>query len=225
MSSANIPTYRCTKIDRPLRLDGTLQDPLWEKAVAQPLYDIHGRPGRFKTSIRTLYNDTYLYLGYECEDDYVWGTITERNGSVWEQECVEAFLNPGHTIHQYYEINVSPLNTVFDACIINGRTEADAEAPFIGFPDWDVKDLHTAVHVEGELQKPGAATRWCVEMAIPFAELFGAAHVPPHPGDTWRANFYRIDQPNHGQPEHYAWSKVDKVAFHLPWRFGILEFA
>ncbi|OPZ72624.1 MAG: hypothetical protein BWY83_00555 [bacterium ADurb.Bin478] len=223
-STASTPSCRCHKINRPFILSGALDDPIWQQASTLELYDIHGKPGRFKTQVRLLYDATFLYVGFTCEDTYVWGTITERNGAIYEQECVEVFLNPANARHQYYEINVSPLNTVFDACIINGRTPQTPQTPFYAFPSFDLKELHTAVKVLGEVNRPGAAKGWRAELAIPFAELPGAEHTPPQPGDVWRANFYRIDQPDRCEPEHYAWSRTDLVNFHLPWRFGCIKF-
>jgi len=220
----SLPIYRCNKITRPLILSGALRDPVWNQAEPADLLDIHGRPGRFKTQVRLLYDEKFLYVGFTCEDDYVWSTITQRDGSIWEQECVEVFLNPANTIHQYYEINVNPLNTVFDACILNGCTPEDFKGPFQGFSQFNLAELHTAVHISGECNKPGLADGWSAELAIPFKELPGASHIPPLSGDRWRANFYRIDQPYQAQPEHYAWSKTERVAFHQPWRFGTLQF-
>lgn len=223
-SETTLPEYRCRKIERPLNLSGKVDDPLWSMAEIAGLTDVYGQPGRYQTTVRLLYDQEFLYAGFNCQDEYVWSTITERDGCIWEEECVELFINPANVGHQYYEINVNPLNTVFDACIINGRTEEKPSNPFIGFPGLDFKRLTTAVAVSGVLNTAGAALGWSAEFKIPFDELFGADHVPPHPGDVWRVNFYRIDQPWHGEPEHYAWSRVDKVDFHRPWRFGRLIF-
>lgn len=220
-----LPIYYCEKIERDLRLSGKMDDPLWERAAEVPLMDaITGNPGRFATSVRVLYNTRYLYVGFRCEDDYVWGTVKNRNGAIYDEECVEVFLNPSGVPHQYYEINVSPLNVIFDAVVINARTPRDPEAEFIGFSAWDPPELRTSVHVDGKVNTSGAARGWTAELAIPLAALFGAPNTPPKPGDVWRINFYRIDSPRKNQREHYAWSRTDRAAFHQPWKFGYLVF-
>jgi len=84
--------------------------------------------------------------------------------------------------------------------------------------------MKTAVTVDGELNAKGKAKHWQALYAIPFDELYGADNVPPRKGDTWRVNFFRIDAPEKDQQEYYAWSKIEKSAFHLPWRFGYLRF-
>lgn len=224
-SNFDLPLYVCKKVNEKLTLTGKLNDPLWQTAKIVPLNDaITGKPGRFATNMRVLYDDRYLYVGFSCEDDYIWGTVTERDGPIWDEECVELFLNPANTIHQYYEINVSPKNVIYDSVILNNRTPDKPLEPFIGFPQWDAEGLKTAVHVAGQLDKPDGAQHWTAELAVPFAVLFGAKNKPPQNGDVWRANFYRIDSPEKGNREHYAWSPTGKAAFHLPWRFGFLRF-
>jgi len=51
-----------------------------------------------------------------------------------------------------------------------------------------------------------------------------APHLPPHPGDTWRINLYRIDRGVQGD-EYTAWSPPGRLNYHTPSRFGILQFA
>ena len=220
-----LPEYVCKKAPRDINLTGKMDDPMWENAAPITLVDaITGEPGRFSTKVRVLYNAKYLYVGFQCEDDYVWGTVTERDGPIYDEECVEVFLNPALCEHQYYEVNVSPKNVVFDACIINGRTPEKTDASFSSLKELNLIDLHTKVHVDGQINAPMKARRWTAEMAIPIAELFGAPNMPPKTGDVWRVNFYRIDSPKQGQQELYAWSKTERAAFHLPWRFGYLRF-
>ena len=220
-----LPEYVCKKISYSLELTGKMDDPLWEEAESLTLLDaITGKPGKFSTQVRVLYNKNYLYVGFQCQDDYIWGSVTERDDPIWNEECVEVFLNPASCGHQYYEINVSPKNVVFDACIINSRTPQNSTAKFQSLKEWNLDDIHTATHVDGKTDIQGKAKSWTAEFAIPFAELYGAPNIPPKVGDVWRVNFYRIDSPEKNQIEHYAWSKTERPAFHLPWRFGYLKF-
>jgi len=225
MNDLNIPKYICKKISSDLNLSGKLDDPNWGKAEPIKLVDaIHGGEGKFRTEVRALYDDKYLYVGFFCEDDYIWGTETERDGEIWNEECVEVFLNPANVKHQYYELNVSPKNIIFDTVVLNNRTIEKPFEQFIGFPQWNAETMKTAVHVDGELDKPSAGKSWTAEYAIPFDILFGAPNIPPKSGDIWRAGFFRNDSPKAEQREHYAWVKTEREAFHLPWLFGCFEF-
>lgn len=219
-----LPVFTCIKIDQDFPLTGKLDHPAWQSAAAMPLVDaVTGDPGRFSTHVRLLFSDRYLYVGFHCQDDYIWGTVTAANGPIYDEECVEVFLNPSDVPHQYYEINLSPKNVLYQACVLNGRTAEQPDNNFTAFSmNWT--GIRTAVAVDGEMDRPGKAQGWTAEYAIPLAELYGAPHVPPQAGDVWRANFYRIDSPQKDQREHYAWSKTGRPQFHRPWCFGYIKF-
>ena len=220
-----LPTCFAKKISQPLVLSGKMDDPRWQQAKAVKLHDaVSGEPGRFATEVRVLYDNDFLYVGFRCEDDYVWGSVSERDGPIWDEECVEVFINPAGVAHQYYEINLSPRNVVFDACVLNRRTAEKPKETFVPLTDYQVENLQTAVHIEGAFGERGQAQGWTAEYAIPFSALIGAPNVPPQPADIWRINFYRIDSPQKGQRESYAWSTTGTTAFHLPWKFGYLRF-
>ncbi|MBN1541342.1 carbohydrate-binding family 9-like protein [candidate division KSB1 bacterium] len=226
MSLTLRPRYTCNRAAQPLLLTGRIDDPQWQKAEWIDLVDaVSGKRAEMETRVKCLYDDRYLYVAFICEDSHVWGTHTRRDEPIFDQECVEVFLNPADTPHHYYEINLSPKNVVYDTHIINNRTPENPLAEFLGFPQLDFKDLHTAVWIDGQADLPGGARGWRAEFAIPLAELFGAPHYPPRPGDRWRVNFYRIDSPRAENRVHFAWSPTGREAFHLPWRFGELIFA
>lgn len=219
-----LPSYLCHRIDRELALSGKVDDPLWQKAEVMQLRNpADGRPARYRTTARMLYNDQYLYIAFQCEDEYVWGTHTERDAPIYEEECVEAFLCPSGKVRQYYEINVSPRNTVFDAFIINGRPEGGARSNFRTWKDYTCDGLVTKVHINGKLGVSGARG-WMAEFAIPFDSIIGADRLRPQAGDEWRMNLFRIDTPKSKNMEFYSWSPTGANDYHRPWRFGWLRF-
>jgi hypothetical protein len=216
--------YTCHRIDREITVTGKIDDPLWKVADAIYLVDVEtGKNPEQHTEVRLLYSGTRLYVAFHCQDDYIWGTYDQRDSPIYHEECVEVFLNPAGSDHQYYEINVSPKNTVFDACILTNRVNQKEAEGFTGLTDFDPA-MTTKVHIEGELGIPGKGKYWSVEYAIPFCELFGAPNPVPVPGDQWRMNLYRIDSPEKGEPGYYAWNPTGKIDFHRPWKFGILRF-
>ncbi len=221
----SLPEYVCHKVDREIALTGKLDDPLWQKAeVARMVQAFDGGKPDVQTEIRILYSDTTLYIGVHCVDDYAWGTFTERDSEVWTQECVEAFICPSGHGHQYYEINVSPKNCVFDACILNRYQSTTQPGAIKGLWGYTADGLKTMTYVEGEVDKVGGAKFWNAEFAIPLDQLVGAPNVPPKPGDKWRMNMFRIDSPKDGPAQYYSWSPVLVRSFHTPTRFGWLRF-
>ena len=218
------PIYRCFKIERDLELTGALDDPLWHAAPVAELGDpIEGKPARHKTRARLLYNDRYLYVAFECEDDFVWGTLQERDSPIYDEECVEVFLCPTGNPRLYYELNVSPLNTVFDAFILNGRPVGGERVRFIGLKDFTCDGLVTKVAIDGKVGERGAKG-WSVEYAIPFQAIVGGPTEIPQPGEQWFINLFRIDALDPQEREYYSWVPPGAVDFHRPWRFGILKF-
>ncbi|MCR4411491.1 MAG: carbohydrate-binding family 9-like protein [Thermoguttaceae bacterium] len=224
MRNTALPVYECRRVERDLSLSGKADDPLWREARPMELAGpIDGKPGRYRTTARMLYNDRFLYLAFRCEDERVWGTFTQRDAEIYTEECVEAFLCPSGMVRQYYEINVSPRNTVFDAFILNGRPWNGPRVNFRGLKEYTCDGLVTKTHIDGPLDAPGAKG-WSAEFAIPFASLIGPEHLTPRPGDRWRMNLFRIDSPEKGKLELYSWSPTEINDFHCPWRFGTLVF-
>jgi Carbohydrate-binding family 9 len=223
-NTMRLPIYDCRLVDRDVVVSGKGDDPLWRQAEVIHLNNpIDGQPGRYRTTARMLYNTRCLYIAFECEDHYVWGTLTERDAAIFGEECVEVFICPSGRIRQYYEINVSPRNTVFDAFILNGRSLTGEWTDFRAWKEFTCEGLVTRVWVNGELGKKGAKG-WSAEYAIPFSAIIGSDNLTPQPGDEWRINFYRIDSPEPKQLEYYAWSPTGANDFHRPWCFGVLKF-
>ena len=220
-----MPTCNCPHINTPLEITGRLNDPRWRLAETLELTDpVTGQPYPDRVSARLLYSDFHLYIGFSCADPYVWATLTEHDAPVWTEECVEVFLCPSGKVRSYYEININPLNTVFDTFILNGRPENAEGWDVMSFVDaYTCKGLETAVFVNGELGRPGAKG-WTAEYAIPFTSLIGGDTITPRPGDQWRMNLCRIDRPQDGPMRPYSWATIGKADFHLPWHFGTLVF-
>jgi len=222
-----LPTLKCVKIDRDLNLTGKLDDPLWKQAEVVSLVGANdGKPMRFATTARMLYNDRYVYVGFTCRDDYIWGTMMKRDDPIYNEEVVEVFLSPTGFIRNYFEIEVSPLNTIADTYVLNGKPrDSMSWENFHTFFEHNIDGLLTMTHVEGELNKPGAGKSWSVEIAIPISGLIGPEMIAPKPGAKWRLNFYRVDIPKKDKYDFYAWSPIMQPNdLHRPWRFGYVVF-
>ena len=65
-------TIAAVRIDTPLRIDGVLNEPEWNRAPASPHFtqvEPHqGAPSSFATAIRVLYNRQFLYIGVFAQD-------------------------------------------------------------------------------------------------------------------------------------------------------------
>lgn len=213
--------YRCRKTQIAPKLDGRIDSTAWRRAEPAPLVlaDSGGTPVQ-PTEVRLLYDDHCLYVAFHCVDRNAWGTMRQRDDPICREEVVEVFLDAASRRRAYYEIEVSPLNVVYDLYVIRDRTTGDRQE----LSQWDCRGLHTAVHIEREATPEGTRDRfWNCEMAIPFHQIHDAPHTPPEPGDIWRMNCYRIDRDG-DRVEFSAWSPTGEAAFHRPDHFGELVF-
>ena len=221
-----LPVYECSRINSEIHLTGKADDPLWKQAKTLNLTDpVSGKPGKFSTTVKLLYNSRFLYIAFECVDDSIWGTITGRDSAIFIEECVEVFICPSGKTRQYYELNVSPLNAIFDAYILNGRSESgDTGIGLRTWKDFTCEGMETKVNINNNPGENGVKS-WTVEYEIPFTAIIGSDNLVPLPGEEWRINFYRIDSPIKGKLEFYAWSPTGANDFHRFWKFGYLKFA
>src|SRR6266545_3274178 len=143
-----------------------------------------GAAARLATTL-ALYHDgetlTALFLG---EDDGVTASYLRHDEPLWEEDVVELFLAP-ERLTRYYEIEVNPLGTTFDAVVDSPDLERPTMRADLG---WTCHGLFAAVR-----RTPASLD---VVVRVPFASL-GAG-----PDHEWRANFYRIDR---GSDELLAW--------------------
>lgn len=217
-------TYHCKRTSVAPPLDGSMPAAVWDPAesVALVLTESGADPVQ-ATRVRLLYDVDFLYAGFEAVDTDVWGTFTQRKDPVCSQEAVEVFLDPAASGHFYVEIEVSPLNTIYDLYNLNDPRCSPAVRHL---EDWTCVGLRTAVQVDGELNsRRGTDTSWTCVMAIPHNEMVGAPHIPPEPGDIWHMNLYRIDRPRTGEDEYTAWVPTGAIDYHRPDKFGKLLFA
>jgi len=215
-----LPTYTCRRASSPITIDGALDEAAWEQAEQMQLVEtVTGDEPRYPTVVRALWDDTYLYVGFESEDPYIWGTLKERDKPLWDEEVVEVFLDDDSDEWSFLEFEVSPNNVIVDLAVF--RRGGKSHELFC----WDCPDLQTAVQVDGKVNSfDGTDTSWTTEIAIPFDQCMTAPHIPPQNGDRWRANFYRIDRA-HDADEYSAWSPTGEIQFHMPNRFGNLVFS
>ncbi len=189
----------------------------WEEIPALPPFQLAdgGGPAVQQTRGRLCWDELALHVRFDCEDRDAWGTFRQRNDPVYQEEAVEVFLAPGEEDPvRYFELEVSPLGTLFDAAIHNPTS---LRADMTGDPSWDCAGLRWAAG-SGESRQD-----WWAWISIPWKEIC-PSEDPPR---IWRANFYRIERPRDGEPEFSAWSPTltRPADFHKPARFGRLELA
>lgn len=233
----------CYRASSPLSIDGRLDEESWRAAPwSETFVDIEGnaRPvPRFTTRVKMLWDDEYLYVAADMEEPHVWGTQTKRDSVIFHENDFEIFIDPDGDTHEYYELEINALNTVWDLMLIRPYRDS---GPAINA--WDIGGLKTAVHVRGTLNRPDDKDDgWSVEIAMPWKVLREAARDAraPRAGEQWRMNFSRVQWQlgvRNGRyvkrtnakgellPENnWVWSPQGAIAMHMPERWGYVQFS
>jgi len=202
----------------------SLSDP-WRRPdgtqEAQLATSLDGSTPRLATSLIVYHDGLRLYCLFSGRDDHVVATHDLHDAPLYEEDVVEIFLAP-RELKSYYEIEVSPKATLFDAAIRSPNGTRDGMTVD---RDWNCEELLAAVRYERS-RDPGSKL-WSVAnfntvVAVPFSALGVPAPVP---GERWRANFFRIDRHPDGD-EFTAWRPTGRHPpdFHVNASFGELTF-
>lgn len=236
--------YICHKTSKELILDGNLQKEFWEDAPwSEEFVDIEGdiRPKPNKsTRFKMLWDDEYLYFGAKLEEDEIWATLTERDSVIFHDNDFEIFIDPDGDTHNYYEFEINALNTIWDLFL--PQPYRDNGKPV---NSWDIRDIKTAIHIQGELNNPEAHNLyWSVEVAMPWKVLRECAfesRKPKH-GEYWRVNFSRVQWKTEVKAgkyrklinsetnapyaeDNWVWSPTGVINMHYPELWGFVVFS
>lgn len=235
-------TYTVVHTTKPVIVDGAINDSAWQQAAWTTYFqDIEGTakptPDE-QTRVKMLWDDSCLYIAAQLQESNVWATLKRHDDIVFNNNDFEVFIDPDNNTHQYFEIEVNALNTLFDL-FLNKPYRNKGNAMI----NWDVENMKSAVQVQGTLNNPNDKDEgWTVEMAIPFKSISLGNNVQvPTEGSTWRINFSRVewdvawkdgqyvrktDSAGHRLPEHnWVWSAQGVVNMHYPERWGYLLFS
>jgi hypothetical protein len=171
-----------------------------------------GGAPRLATTVAAYYDDDFLTVVFDAEDDEIVAAYLGHDDPLWEEDVVEIFLAP-EGLTPYFEIEVNPLGTTFDARI---ASPDGVRATMKTDLAWTCDGLFAALR-----RDDGARVQ--IVIRIPFDAL----KKHPNPGDEWRANVFRIDRSATHGDDFSAWQPTMKTPpdFHVTAAFGTLRFA
>ncbi len=237
--------YVCYQSKEKLTIDGKLDEASWLNSKwTEDFVDIEGslKPiPPFITKAKMLWDKDYFYFGAYLEESDLWASITQRDAVIFHDNDFEVFIDPDGDSHDYYELELNALNTVWDLLVIKPYRDRCQ----VAFNSWDIKGLQTAVHLQGTLNDPSDTDEyWSVEIAIPWESLAEAAHkkTPPVDKDIWKINFSRVHWQLEKQEDGYTkklnpetkrplsemnivWSPQGLIAMHYPEMWGNVMFS
>lgn len=239
-----VQQYVCQRTPLPLHIDGCLDETAWQQAAdITHFVDISGgnHPApRYHTTAKMLWDDDYLYVAAVMEEPHVWATLTKRDTIVYHDNDFEVFIDPDGDGHNYFEVEVNALNTVFDLSLTHPYRAP--QRPFVQF-QWNCPGLLVATSVQGTLNDASDTDRgWTLEMAIPRQALASEFERVLEAGKQLRIGFSRVEwqhttdaagryvkkKDRNGRPlreDNWTWGATGLVAMHMPERWGCVQLS
>jgi Carbohydrate-binding family 9 len=196
------------------RAEFSIEDP-WaipSACTAVPLQRAtDGLAPRQATSVAAYYDDDFLTVVFRAADDEIVATFLGHDEPLWQEDVFEVFVAPD-ALTTYFEIEVNPLGTTFDARIDSPDGVRDTMTTDIA---WTCLGLLAALRRDDRRELH-------VVIRLPFS-AFGPA---PKAGQEWRGNFFRIDRSTARGDDFSAWQPTMKTPadFHVAAAFGTLRF-
>lgn len=176
-----------------------------------------GTVPRLATLLHVFRDSGNLYLLFSGVDHEIVATMYGHDEPLWKEDVLEAFLSPGG-IDRYFELEVNPLGTLFDAAIHSPAGSRTSMTTDLG---WACPGMWASIR--RVRRSTGGFWRFETLLVVPFA---GLGVTPPVEGERWRANFYRIDRGSDPGDEYSGWrpTLATPPDFHVPAAFGSLIF-
>ncbi|MEZ6073971.1 MAG: sugar-binding protein [Pirellulales bacterium] len=133
-------------------------------------YQSGGDPAAAVTSARILWDEDYLYVGFDISDVDIRSSCgiegeCGRDSKLFRGDVIELFVREDTDLPRYHEFEWSPVGDEFDARYDEVR---------FGSPgtDWDSSGMVSAAQVNGTVDQPGDTDHsWTVEVAIPLSDF------------------------------------------------------
>ncbi len=233
-SSPKVPELRVDRLAQGtvIKIDGKLDEEAWSKAPSTGKF-VNVRTGKpddkapVQGEAKLLWDESALYVAFDVKDTKLTGGFknTDMDPHLWTKDTIEIMIDPDGDgdNKDYYEIQVSPQNLVFDSRFDDynmPKPEKGKDGPY-GHQDWSSR-IVSAVTLDGTLDKDDDTDKgYIVELKLPWASFDKAKKSPPEVGQSWRINLYAM-QNNSG----VAWSPImGQGNFHKASRFGRVLFA
>lgn len=185
-------TYVAKHTTETIKVDGSMNENAWTNAKwSQVFKDIEGeKAAKYETRIKMIWDNTHIYFFTEIKEPHVWATLKQKDTVIFYNNDFEIFIDPDGDTHNYYELEINALNTIWDLYVSKPYRNG---AHILN--DWDFKGLKSAVKINGTLNDPNDIDEgWSLEVAIPWASISssgGRTNIPKN--DFWRMNFSRVN--------------------------------
>lgn len=239
----NPPTYVCYKAPSKIKVDGKLSPEEWDAVPwTSDFVDIEGdkRPiPHFQTRAKMTYDENGMFFAAVMEEPHVWGTLTEHDCVIFQDNDFEIFLDPTGDTHNYLEYEINALGTDWDLFL----SRPYRDQPQV-LNNWEFAGMKSAVHVDGTINNPNDTDRfWSVETFIPWTSIYQVdrGKKGPKEGEQIRVNFSRVEWttnvkdgkyikvPMKGEEKireyNWVWAPTGVINIHMPEYWGYVQIS
>ena len=195
---------RAVRVERPPRMDGTLNDPIWQQA--SPITDFRqrepfeGQRSTENTEVRILYTHNDVYFGIACHDSTAGGGVVasqlRRDVSQEYDDYFEIIIDSRRDRRNAYLFQINPLGTQRDGLLID---EPQRDKRQDGDPGWD--GVWTS---EARITEDG----WTATVEIPFSTL----NFMRSQDVVWGLNFKRFIRRKNEEDLWSGWKRTFGVS-------------
>ncbi len=206
VAADKIRSYAARRIAEPIQVDGRLDEDAWLRAKKSDRFVdlITGERTIHDTRVMVLWDEEYLYVGYQVEEPFLAASLKNRDDPVYENNDVELFVAGQHA---YYEFEINSFGTIYEGLFVwksaydkfgfHGLPQLDRRRPETGcqefngvgltnhprglrwaFLGWDFPGLKAKVQLDGSINDDSDRDRgWTVELALPWAGMKTIMHA------------------------------------------------
>lgn len=178
-----------------------------------------------QTIAKIAWDQHALHMRFDVKDRYVCCRHLQRQGSVCQDSCVEAFLQP-LTDKGYFNFEINVAGVIHVSYIVDHTRVSDGfkDFSFLTDAELDMIQIQSDGHgrIDPEITDP---LDWSITCRIPFSVF--EKYIGPLKIDAqtpWQGNFYKCaDHSSH--PHWLSWQPIGEMLdFHQPAFFGTLDF-
>ena len=205
--------YEILPVADPLpELAGSAFDPADEPFCARPFASIdrYAWGGDYRPEARAYaaWDAQGLSVLLCAREETICARVKAFNGDVWEDSCLECFLQPFEDDPRYINIEVNAAG----AALIGVGADRESRSRLSSCPPG--MDIRASRHEGGW---------WAVAYRLPFDVIEALFGRRPAPGAAMRGNFYSCDESLH--PHFGSWNPIQapEPDFHRPECFDVLR--
>jgi len=213
LQAEKLPATTCPRTKQPVRVDGQLDEAAWNTAPVVPLFkkgkdDEPAPRPEPSTSFRLLWDDSALYIAFECSDDDIRSEAHKRDDPVLLGDAVRVLIAPVADQAEdqpacYFDFAVAPTGALNDGKVLFERGVALWQHARKAAA-WNCLGVQCAAKTDGTLNDAKPDRGWTAELAIPFDAL----GFRPSEGSVWRVNLLWVNRQADGERAVASWSPM-----------------